>query len=102
MATGEETSERRARGPHVTPAEVAALFAGGLPTEGEPSEAPIEDWRDQVAPYLGAGPRGGAGLESFEYGPQMSRALRALKVWMVLQARGGDRGAVEGSPLARP
>ena len=44
----------RAVQPDVTPAEVAALFAGGLPVEGEPAAALIQDWRDRVAPLLTA------------------------------------------------
>jgi glutamate/tyrosine decarboxylase-like PLP-dependent enzyme len=36
--------------PDVTPAEVAGLFAGDLPEEGEPADALVADWRDRVAP----------------------------------------------------
>jgi glutamate/tyrosine decarboxylase-like PLP-dependent enzyme len=40
--------------PFVTPVEVATSFSGGLPAEGEPAEALIEDWRRRVAPWLTA------------------------------------------------
>jgi glutamate/tyrosine decarboxylase-like PLP-dependent enzyme len=43
-----------------------------------------------AAPYLGEGPRDEHGLDYLEYGPQMSRAFRALKVWMVLRSLGAD------------
>jgi hypothetical protein len=46
--------DRRGVLPDVTPAEVAALFTGGLPAEGEPAETLIEDWRQRVAPLLTA------------------------------------------------
>ena len=46
--------DRRAVLPDVTRAEVAALFTGGLPAEGEPAETLIEDWRQRVAPLLTA------------------------------------------------
>jgi len=38
------------------------------------------------APYLRAGAESGdGGIDYLEYGPQMSRSFRALKVWMVLR-----------------
>ena len=40
--------------PAVTPAEVAARFACGLPDEGEAAGALVEDWRERVAPLLTA------------------------------------------------
>jgi aromatic-L-amino-acid decarboxylase len=40
--------------PDVTPAEVAASFSGGLPVDGEPADALVEDWRRRVAPWLTA------------------------------------------------
>jgi aromatic-L-amino-acid decarboxylase len=46
--------DQRAVLPDVTQAEVASLFNGGLPAEGEPAEALIEDWRRRVAPLLTA------------------------------------------------
>ena len=46
--------DRRAVMPDVVPAEVAALFSGDLPAEGEPADALIEDWRHRVAPLLTA------------------------------------------------
>jgi glutamate/tyrosine decarboxylase-like PLP-dependent enzyme len=36
--------------PDATPAEVAGLFAGDLPEEGEPAEALVADWRERVVP----------------------------------------------------
>ena len=38
----------------VSPAEVAARFAGELPEEGESPEALLADWRERVAPLLTA------------------------------------------------
>jgi aromatic-L-amino-acid/L-tryptophan decarboxylase len=43
-----------------------------------------------AAPYLGEAPPDGGALDYLEYGPQMSRAFRALKVWMVLRSLGAD------------
>jgi glutamate/tyrosine decarboxylase-like PLP-dependent enzyme len=40
------------------------------------------------APYLRGGLEADHGLDYLEYGPQMSRAFRALKVWMVLRFYG--------------
>ena len=40
------------------------------------------------APYLRGGLEADHGLDYMEYGPQMSRAFRALKVWMVLRFYG--------------
>jgi glutamate/tyrosine decarboxylase-like PLP-dependent enzyme len=41
-----------------------------------------------AAPYLRGTLDRDHGLDYFEYGPQMSRAFRALKVWMVLRSFG--------------
>jgi aromatic-L-amino-acid/L-tryptophan decarboxylase len=46
--------ERRPVLPDVSPAEVARLFAGELPEEGEPAPALIADWRERIAPLLTA------------------------------------------------
>ena len=46
--------ERRRVLPEVTPAEVAAAFAGGLPEHGEMAEALVLDWRQRVEPLLTA------------------------------------------------
>lgn len=44
-----------------------------------------------AAPYLrGTLPTEYAGLDYFEYGPQMSRGFRALKVWMTLKHFGAE------------
>jgi aromatic-L-amino-acid/L-tryptophan decarboxylase len=44
-----------------------------------------------TAPYLrGTLPTEHTGLDYFEYGPQMSRGFRALKVWMTLKHYGTD------------
>ena len=44
-----------------------------------------------TAPYLrGTLPTEYTGLDYLEYGPQMSRSFRALKVWMTLQHYGAD------------
>jgi len=40
------------------------------------------------APYLGEDEEGERGIDYRDYGPQMSRAFRALKVWMVLRSFG--------------
>ena len=40
--------------PKVTPAEVAALFAGSLADEGEGAGALVTDWRERVVPLLTA------------------------------------------------
>ena len=40
--------------PRVTPAEVAALFTGGLSEEGEAAGALITEWRERVVPLLTA------------------------------------------------
>ena len=40
--------------PNVTPAEVAARFADGLPEEGEPAGALVKDWQERVVPLLTA------------------------------------------------
>lgn len=41
-----------------------------------------------AAPYLGEDEEGERGIDYLDYGPQMSRAFRALKVWMVLRSFG--------------
>ena len=41
-----------------------------------------------AAPYLGEDPEGEGATDYRDYGPQMSRAFRALKVWMVLRSFG--------------
>ena len=41
-----------------------------------------------AAPYLGEDPEGEGATDYRDYGPQMSRAYRALKVWMVLRSFG--------------
>ena len=46
--------DRRAVLPDVSPAEVAARFAGELPEEGESPESLVADWRERVAPHLTA------------------------------------------------
>jgi hypothetical protein len=46
--------DRRAVLPGVTPAEVAARFAGELPEEGESPESLVADWRERVAHHLTA------------------------------------------------
>jgi aromatic-L-amino-acid/L-tryptophan decarboxylase len=46
--------DRRAVLPDVSPAEVAAGFAGGLPEDGESPESLVADWRERVAPHLTA------------------------------------------------
>ena len=46
--------DRRAVLPDVTPAGVAARFAGELPEEGESPESLVADWRERVAPHLTA------------------------------------------------
>jgi aromatic-L-amino-acid/L-tryptophan decarboxylase len=45
-----------------------------------------------TAPYLrGTIPTNNAGLDYLEYGPQMSRGFRALKVWMTLKHYGVEK-----------
>ena len=46
--------DRRAVLPDVSPAEVAARFAGELPEDGESPESLVADWRERVAPHLTA------------------------------------------------
>lgn len=46
--------DRRPVLPDVTPADVSALFTGGLPVEGERAESLVEDWRRRVSPNLTA------------------------------------------------
>ncbi len=46
--------DRRAVLPDVSPAQVAARFAGELPEEGESPESLVADWRERVAPHLTA------------------------------------------------
>ena len=41
-----------------------------------------------AAPYLGEAQEGEDEIDYLDYGPQMSRAFRALKVWMVLRSFG--------------
>lgn len=41
-----------------------------------------------AAPYLGTQPIDESGFDFLEYGPEMSRGFRALKVWMVLRSLG--------------
>ena len=41
-----------------------------------------------AAPYLGEAREGEGEIDYLDYGPQMSRAFRALKVWMVLRSFG--------------
>ena len=41
-----------------------------------------------AAPYLGEDSEGEGATDYCDYGPQMSRAFRALKVWMVLRSFG--------------
>jgi aromatic-L-amino-acid decarboxylase len=56
------------------------------------------------APYLRGTLDGDHGLDYLEYGPQMSRAFRALKVWMVLRffgARGLREALSRSIGLAR-
>lgn len=40
--------------PNVTPEDVAARFAGGLPEEGESAGSLLTDWRERVVPLLTA------------------------------------------------
>jgi len=41
-----------------------------------------------AAPYLGEAPEGEGEIDYRDYGPQLSRGFRALKVWMVLRSFG--------------
>jgi glutamate/tyrosine decarboxylase-like PLP-dependent enzyme len=57
-----------------------------------------------AAPYLGERADGDAGLDYLDYGPQLSRGFRALKVWMVLRflgARGLREELARSLRLAR-
>lgn len=50
IAEYHENLDNRSVLPNVTPAEVASLFTGALPEEGEAADALLADWRERVAP----------------------------------------------------